>query len=146
MQCGKHDINYTNLCKRQWLRGCTASSTDTLLNECHGKFLMRHTMSRAAHIFSLAACDVKVYTQENVFLKLKKKIMLSGTHSSIFSVAIHNLPLQGQVECSIKQRYICNISYNNKVYNFIIKIYGHQPNMFNLMRNKNTLASKYNIT
>jgi len=71
----KHDINYTNLCKRQRLRRCTTSPTDALFDECHGKFLMRYAMPRAAHIFSLAACNVKVYTQENVFLKLKKKVL-----------------------------------------------------------------------
>lgn len=63
VQCEKHDINfYTYLCKRQWLRRGTASSTDALLDERHGKFLMWYTVPRATHVFSLAACNVKMYT------------------------------------------------------------------------------------
>lgn len=65
----KDDVVCTNLCKRQRFRSGTASSANTLLDERHGELLMRHTVSRTAHILGFPAGDVQMYTQKNVFLQ-----------------------------------------------------------------------------
>lgn len=62
-------VDQTNLCKRQRLRGGTASSANALLDQCHGELLVGHAVSGAAHVFRLSAGDVKVYTQKNIFLQ-----------------------------------------------------------------------------